>query len=191
MRLQDDTACLPCSRHTIPGVGARLHSTPGEASATVRDLPELTLSSTERAFDRGRPGESYRGSRSYSPRKAWPGEGCESAWNPPRLAGICLGASRSIHDRAPSRSVARLRPRNGPVGDRPRARSKHHAVDDLEVGVLVTRQGVGRTHPDFRVYAPGVQIRDTGPPLSASINSFSRLTNVAGSSSWPPSASVA
>ena len=37
----------------------------------------------------------------------------------------------------------------------------------------------------------GVQIREAGPPASVSISSFSRLTNAAGSSSCPPSASVA
>ena len=38
---------------------------------------------------------------------------------------------------------------------------------------------------------PGVQIRDAGPPASVSISVLRRLTNVAGSSSCPPSASVA
>ena len=39
--------------------------------------------------------------------------------------------------------------------------------------------------------AAGVQMRDGPDPVSASIRSFSRLTNAAGSSIWPPSASVA
>ena len=39
--------------------------------------------------------------------------------------------------------------------------------------------------------SPGVQMRDGPAPVSVSISSFSRLTNAAGSSICPPSASVA
>ena len=69
--------------------------------------------------------------------------------------------------------------------------AKRRSARQARLQVCATRFSWPIAQPASESQVPGVQIREAGPPASASISSFSRLTKVAGSSSWPPSARVA
>ena len=100
-----------------------------------------------------------------------------------RIVGMLHVAAALEHERPQALLGQFLR---GPAAADPRP---HH---DGVVGVR-SRSGALDEHvvSGYRPQSPGVQIRDGPAPVSVSISSFSRLTNAAGSSICPPSASVA